>query len=132
MSSVSQTAEAARSVAQAPASKKGVWAGRILSGLVVLFLIADAIIKFIKPNPVVEAFAHLGWPLSLANAVGILLLICTAVYVFPQTSVVGAILLTGYLGGAVATHLRAGDPLFSHVVSDIPGRVALAGTVLAR
>jgi DoxX-like family len=117
MSSASQAAEATRSAAaQAPASKKGVWAGRILSGLVILFLIPDGIIKFIRPAPVVDAFAHLGLPLSLANTLGILLLICTAIYVFPRTSVLGAILLTGYLGGAVATHLRVGDPLFSHIL----------------
>ncbi len=102
--------------AGARASKKSLWAGRILSGLVVLFLIPDGIFKFIKPAPVVEAFAHVGWPVSLANTLGILLLVCTALYVFPRTSILGAILLTGYLGGAVATHLRAGDPLFSHVL----------------
>jgi hypothetical protein len=113
---VSQTAESVRYATQAPVSNKGIWTGRILSGLVVLFLIPDAIVKFIKPAPVVEAFAHLGWPLSLANAIGIILLICTAVYVFPRTSMLGAILLTGYLGGAVATHMRVGDPLFSHVL----------------
>ena len=117
MSSGSQTAESARSAAaQAAPSKKGVWAGRILSGLVVLLLIPDGIIKFVKPAPVVETSAHLGLPLSLANTLGILLLICTAIYVFPRTSVLGAILLTGYLGGAVATHLRVGDPLFSHIL----------------
>jgi hypothetical protein len=97
-------------------SKKSLWVGRVLSALVVLFLIPDGIIKFIKPAPVLEAFAHLGWPVSLANVLGILLLTCTAVYAFPRTSILGAILLTGYLGGAVATHLRAGDPLFSHVL----------------
>lgn len=97
-------------------STKGVWVGRVLSGLVVLFLIPDGIIKFMKPAPVVEAFSHLGWPLNLANTLGIILLVCTAIYVFPRTSVLGAILLTGYLGGAVATHLRAGDPLFSHIL----------------
>jgi hypothetical protein len=102
--------------AGARASKKSVWAGRILSGLVVLFLIPDGIVKFIKPAPVLEAFTHLGWPVSLANTLGILLLICTALYAFPRTSILGAILLTGYLGGAVATHLRAGDPLFSHIL----------------
>jgi DoxX-like protein len=102
--------------AGARASKKSLWAGRILSGLVVLFLIPDGIFKFIKPAPVVEAFAHVGWPLSMANVLGTLLLVCTALYVFPRTSILGAILLTGYLGGAVATHLRAGDPLFSHVL----------------
>jgi hypothetical protein len=102
--------------AGAKLSKKSVWAGRILSGLVVLFLIPDGIVKFIRPAPVLEAFAHLGWPVSLANTLGILLLTCTALYAFPRTSILGAILLTGYLGGAVATHLRAGDPLFSHVL----------------
>jgi hypothetical protein len=115
--STSQAAQAVSSMsAQSAPSKKGVWTGRVLSGLVVLFLIPDGIIKFIKPAPVVDAFAHLGWPLSLANTIGILLLICTAIYAIPRTSVLGAILLTGYLGGAVATHLRAGDPLFSHVL----------------
>jgi hypothetical protein len=107
MGSVTQTA---------PASKKRLWAGRILSGLVVLLLIPDGIIKFIKPAPVVDAFAHLGLPLSISVTLGILLLLCTALYAIPRTSVLGAILLTGYLGGAVATHLRIGDPLFSHVL----------------
>jgi hypothetical protein len=97
-------------------SKKGLWAGRILSGLVVVFLIPDGIIKFIKPAPVVEAFAHLGWPLSTSVTLGIILLLCTVLYAIPRTSVLGAILLTGYLGGAVATHLRIGDPLFSHIL----------------
>jgi len=97
-------------------SKKGLWAGRILSGLVVLFLIPDAIIKFIKPAPVVDAFVHLGLPLSSSVTLGILLLVCTVLYAIPRTSVLGAILLTAYLGGAVATHLRVGDPLFSHVL----------------
>src|ERR1700680_3500442 len=114
--SASQASEISHSAARASSSKKSVWLGRIFSGLVVLFLIPDGIIKFIKPVPVVEAFAHLGLPLSLANVLGILLLLCAAIYVFPRTSVLGAILLTGYLGGAVATHLRVGDPLFSHVL----------------
>jgi hypothetical protein len=102
----------------APASKKGLWAGRIMSGLVILFLTFDVVFKFIKPvpAPVVEAFAHLGWSTSLAPILGIILLVSTALYVIPNTSVLGAILLTGYLGGAIATHLRVGDPLFSHVL----------------
>ena len=116
MSTANQVAEVRDPVAGTSSSRRSIWIGRILSGLVVLFLIPDGIIKFIKPAPVVDAFAHLGWPLSLANVLGIVLLLCTAVYVFPRTSVLGAILLTGYLGGAVATHLRAGDPLFSHVL----------------
>jgi hypothetical protein len=100
--STSNQAVIAQSAAGASSLKKGVWVGRVLSGLVVLFLVPDGIIKFIKPAPVVETSAHL--------------LVCTAIYVFPRTSVLGAILLTGYLGGAVATHLRVGDPLFSHIL----------------
>src|SRR5437016_8642228 len=102
----------------APVSKKGLWAGRIMSGLVVAFLAFDVVLKFVTPAPapVVETFAHVGWPLSLAPVLGTILLVSTALYVIPKTFVLGAILLTGYLGGAVATHLRAGDPLFSHVL----------------
>jgi hypothetical protein len=102
----------------APVSKKGLWTGRIMSGLVIAFLAVDVVIKFVKPAPapVVETCAHLGLPLSLAPVLGMILLVSTALYVIPNTSVLGAILLTGYLGGAVATHLRVGDPLFSHVL----------------
>jgi DoxX-like family len=100
----------------APISKKRVFTGRGISVFIALFLLFDSVIKFIKPAPVVEAFGHLGLPLSLSVGIGILLLTCTAVYLIPSTSVLGAILLTGYLGGAVAIHLRAGDPLFSHVL----------------
>jgi hypothetical protein len=89
-----------------------------MSGLVIAFLALDVAFKFVKPAPppVVETFARLGWSLSLAPVLGIILLVCTALYAIPNTSVHGAILLTGYLGGAIATHLRVGDPLFSHVL----------------
>jgi hypothetical protein len=99
-------------------SSKALWTGRILSGLVVLFLLVDAGFKFIKPlpAPAVQAFAQLGYPIGLAVGIGILLLACVALYAVPRTSVLGAILLTGYLGGAVASHLRVGDPWFSHVL----------------
>jgi hypothetical protein len=99
-----------------PVPKGRLWTGRVMSGAVVLFLTFDGILKFFKPAPVVEAFARLSWPLSLAVTLGIVLLTCVALYVIPLTSILGAILLTGYLGGAVATHLRVGDPLFSHVL----------------
>jgi hypothetical protein len=115
MSSHNQAAIAQTAPGASP-SKAGVWVGQVFSGLVVLFLVPDGIFKFVKPAPVVEAFAHVGLPLTLANTLGIILLVCTAIYAFPRTSVLGAILLTGYLGGAVATHLRVGDPLFSHVL----------------
>jgi len=102
----------------APVPNKRLWAGRIMSGLVVAFLAFDGAFKFVKPAPapVVETFARLGWSLSFAPVLGTILLVSTALYVIPKTSVLGGILLTGYLGGAVATHLRVGDPLFSHVL----------------
>jgi hypothetical protein len=104
--------------AQAPAvSKAQLWTGRILSGLVVLFLLFDAVVKIIKIRPVVEGFAKLGYPEGVAVPIGVVLLVCVVLYAIPRTSVLGAILLTGYLGGAVATHVRAGDPLFSHVLA---------------
>lgn len=99
-------------------STKELWAGRILSGLVVLFLLVDAGFKLIRPlpAPAVEAFGKLGYPVGLAAGIGILLLCCVALYLIPHTSVLGAILLTGYLGGAVASHVRVGDPWFSHAL----------------
>jgi len=100
----------------APVSKTQLWTGRILSGLGVLFLVFDALIKLIKIRPVVEAFAKLGYPIDLAVPIGIVLLVCVVLYVIPRSSVLGAIFLTGYLGGAVATHVRVGDPLFSHAL----------------
>jgi hypothetical protein len=115
-----------------PASKKMLWTGRIISAVVVLFLLFDSVIKFINPAPVVEASAHLGLPDSLAVVLGIILLACTAIYAIPRTSILGAILLTGYLGGAVATHLRIGDPLFSHVLFPVYMGVLLWGGLFLR
>ncbi len=100
----------------APASRKRLWAGRIISTLVVLFLLFDAVAKLMWIAPVLQAFARLGYPESLAVPIGILLLACTAVYVIPRTSVLGAILLSAYLGGAIATHVRAGEPFYFPVV----------------
>ncbi len=97
-------------------SKKTLWAGRTISTVLVLLLVLDGVMKFFKPKPVVDAFAHLGIPIELDFAIGTLLLLCTLLYAVPATSILGAILLTGYLGGAVMSHLRAGDPLFTHVL----------------
>lgn len=96
----------------APVSQAKLWAGRIISALLVLFLVFDAVIKLMKIAPVVDAFAKLGYPANLPVPLGILLLACTFIYVIPETSVLGAILLTGYLGGATATHVRAGQPFY--------------------
>jgi hypothetical protein len=97
-------------------SKKALWAGRIVSALPVLFLLMDGVMKLLKPPMVVETTLKVGYQESLIIPLGIVLLICTGLYAIPQTSVLGAILLTGYLGGAVATHVRVGDPLFSHAL----------------
>ena len=93
-------------------SKKKLWAGRITSALPALFLLIDGLMKLVKPAPVVEATVRLGYPESVILGLGIVLIACTVVYLIPRTSVLGAILLTGYLGGAVATHVRVGDGLF--------------------
>jgi hypothetical protein len=97
-------------------SRTMVWVGYIMGALPALMLLMSALMKFVKPPPVVEGFAHLGLPDSLALGLGILELICTVIYLVPRTSVLGAILLTGYLGGATVTHLRVGDPFFMPVL----------------
>ena len=97
-------------------SRKALWAGRIVSALPILFLLMDSVMKLLKPTFVVDATVKLGYQESTIVPLGIVLLTCVILYVIPQTSVLGAILLTGYLGGAVATHVRVGDPLFSHVL----------------
>jgi hypothetical protein len=103
----------------ASTSRKSIWAGRIISAIPVLFLIFDAFIKFTNIPPVIDAFQRLGIPVNLAKVIGTLELICLALYLIPRTSILGAILFTGFLGGAVAIHVRVGDPLFSHVLFPI-------------
>jgi hypothetical protein len=93
-----------------------IWTGRVISGLVMAFMLFDAAGKFARPAAVVSAFAQTGWPIELAPVIGAILLVCTVFYAIPQTSALGAILLTGYLGGAVATNLRLENPVFSHTL----------------
>jgi hypothetical protein len=92
-----------------------------------LLFISDGVGHVMKPAPVVEAFARLGYPVSVSVGIGVLALICTAIYVTPKTSVLGAILLTGYLGGAVSTHVRAGSSLFETVFPLILGALVWMG-----
>lgn len=99
-----------------PTSKRILWAGRIISALPVLLLLFSAVIKLVKPPEVVEGFTRLTYAESLALGIGILELVCTVVYVIPRTSILGAILLTGYLGGATATHVRIGEPFFAPII----------------
>lgn len=105
-------------------SKGAILAGRILSSLIVAFLGLDGLMKLVKPAPVVEATLKLGFPESSIAVMGILLLIGTVLYAFRKTAILGAIILTGYLGGAVATNLRADISLFNDVFPVIFGVLA--------
>ena len=106
------------------------WVSRILSGLPALFLLVDGIMKLVKPAVVVEATVQLGYPESVMAGIGIVLLACTIIYLIPRAAVLGAILLTGYLGGAVATHVRVGAPLFPVIFPVILGAMLWAGLYL--
>ena len=96
--------------------KTSLWAGRIISTLVVLFLLFDAVAKLMRIAPVLAAFTQLGFSTSLAVPIGAVLLLCTILYVIPPTSILGAILLAAYLGGATVTHLRAGQPFYYPII----------------
>ena len=100
-------------MSEAPQKSRS-WAGIVVSAIPTLFLLLDAIGKLVKPEAVVTGTIELGYPESVIVPLGIILLICTVLYAIPKTSVIGAILLTGYLGGAVATHVRLNNPLFTH------------------
>ena len=100
-------------------SKSRLWTGRILSILAILFLLFDGIMKLIRPLPVTQAMAQLGFPQHLSVPIGVILLLCTALYTIPSTSVLGAVLLTGYLGGAVVSQLRIGASLFGSTLFPI-------------
>ena len=92
------------------------WTGRVLSALVVLFLLFDASVKVLKLAVAVGPTVQLGYPESLVRGIGVLEVVCLAFYAIPATSIFGAVLLTGFLGGAITSHLRVGDPWFSHVL----------------
>jgi DoxX-like family len=109
---------------------KTLWAGRFVSGLPALFLLVDGAMKLAKPAIVVETTVKLGYAESVIFPLGIVLLACTSVYVIPRTSVLGAILLTGYLGGAVATHVRAGNGFFTISFPVILGALLWSGLYL--
>lgn len=92
------------------------WTGRVITGVIAAFLLMDVAMKFMKPPQVAAAFVRSGWPIDLSVPLGVILLISLAVYLIPRTSILGAILLTGYLGGAVASNLRLHEPLFSYTL----------------
>jgi hypothetical protein len=113
-----------------PISKATLWASRIIQGLVVLFLIFDGVTKVIKEPHVMAASQQLGFTANAIVGIGAVLLICTALYVIPRTSILGAILLTGYLGGAVATNVHAQTVLFNTLFPVIFGVLAWTGIYL--
>ena len=100
----------------ATTTSKRPWAGIVISAVPTLFLLMDAVGKLVKPEPVVTGTVELGYPETVILPLGIVLLICTILYAVSKTSILGAILLTGYLGGAVATHVLVGSPLFTHML----------------
>ncbi len=111
-------------------AKVATWTGRVLSGVAALFMLLDAVGHLVNPAPVVEAFARVGFPDTLSFGIGVLALVCTAVYAIPRTAVVGAILLTGYLGGATAIQVRAGSPAFETIFPCLIGVLLWAGLFL--
>jgi hypothetical protein len=112
-------AAAPRADRAAAPSRRAVLAGRVLSGIAVLFLTFDAAMKVLQLGPAVEGTVRVGYPASAVFGLGVVELVCLAAYLLPRTSVLGAVLWTGWLGGAVATHVRLQDPLFTHVLAPI-------------
>ncbi|MES0049600.1 MULTISPECIES: DoxX family protein [unclassified Mesorhizobium] len=117
-----------------PVSSGALWTGRVLSGLIILFMIFDSVIKLPPLDVVTQTMVPLGWPadVNVARTLGIIGLISTALYALPRTSVLGAILLTGYLGGAIATNMRVGSPLFSHTLFSVYLGIILWGGLYLR
>ena len=111
-------------------SKSSLWAGRIVSGLSALFLLLDGVMKLFKPAFVVEATVRLGYSESVIVPIGAVLVVCTILYLVPATSILGAILLTGYLGGAVATHVRVGEGWFPIIFPIVFGILIWLGIYL--
>jgi hypothetical protein len=112
-------------------SKVQLWIGRILTTIAVLFLTFDSVVKLLEVDMVLKGTAELGYPVSVAFKLGVVLAACTVLYVIPRTAAFGALFLTGYLGGAVATHVRVEHPLFSHTLFPIYLAVFIwAGLVL--
>ena len=116
----------------ASVSNKALWTGRILSALSAVFLVVDGVMKVMKARVAVEGSVQLGYPESSVFGIGVILLVCTLLYVIPRTSILGAILLTGYLGGAVATNVRVAQPLFGYVLFPVYVGVMVWGGLFLR
>jgi len=117
-----------------PVSPGALWTGRALSGVIVLFMIFDGVIKLPPLDIVTQTMVQLGWPAdpNVARMLGIIGLISTALYALPRTAVLGAILLTAYMGGAIATNVRVDNPLFSHTLFGVYLGIILWGGLYLR
>lgn len=115
-----------------PSTSSQLWTARILGGIAVLFLLFDTVIHLIPNQQVLDAFTELGFPPHLSVTLGVIELIGLILYLLPQTSVLGAIIWTGYLGGAIATHVRVGNPLFSHTLFPVYIAVLLWAGIFLR
>jgi hypothetical protein len=113
-------------------SRGTLWTGRILSGLAAAFLAADGMAKLFQVQPVIDGTRQLGYPTDIVFSLGVVLVSCVLAYVIPRTSVLGALLLTGYLGGAVATHVRLEAPLLSHTLFPVYVAVFVWGGLVLR
>ena len=113
-------------------SNKRIWAARILGGLPIAFMTLDAAIKLARLAPAVTGTVQLGYPPSVVFGIGLVELLCVLAYAIPRTAIVGAVLLTGYLGGAIATHVRVGDPIATHVLAPIYVAALIWGALLLR
>jgi hypothetical protein len=113
---LARPAHAGTTPAAITTSRHAAIAGRALSTIAAAFLLFDSIAKLLRVQPVLDGTAQLGYPTEVVFGLGLTLLLCVIAYIVPATSAIGALLLTGYLGGAVATHVRVGAPLFSHVL----------------
>ncbi|WP_224549590.1 DoxX family protein [Mesorhizobium sp. CA16] len=118
----------------APVSNGALWTGRVLSAAVILFMIFDGVIKLPPLDVVTRTMADLGWPAdaNAARLIGVIGLISTALYALPRTSMLGAVLLTAYMGGAISTHVRIGNPLFSHTLFGVYLGIILWGGLYLR
>jgi hypothetical protein len=126
------TIHATNATEATPVPKGQLWAGRVMTTLSALFFLLDGIGKLLKPEPVVKGTIALGYSESVILPLGFVLIACTILYALPRTAVLGAILLTGYLGGAVATHVRVGDPLFTHTLFPVYFGIVLWGGLFLR
>jgi DoxX-like family len=114
--------------AAGPNSKKMVWAGRVISAIPVLLMVFSAVLKFLRPAQVVQGMVRFGYPDSLLFLLGVLELLSCVVYLIPRTAVLGAIFMTGYLGGATASNVRIGDP--SYIMTVVLGVMVWGGLFL--